>query len=87
MKLYPSIKEALINIGLPIVGETPFLEGQRGEEIRAYLADNQVDNFCIIDDEVFKDYQELENNLIKTDFYQDGLTEEICHKIIKKLNK
>lgn len=87
MKLYPSIKEALINIGLPIVGETPFLEGQRGEEIRAYLADNQVDNFCIIDDEVFKDYQELEDNLIKTSFYQDGLTEEICHKIIKKLNK
>ena len=87
MKLYPSIKEALINIGLPIVGETPFLEGQRGEEIRAYLADNQVDNFCIIDDEVFKDYQELEDNLIKTNFYQDGLTEEICHKIIKKLNK
>ena len=87
MKLYPSIKEALINIGLPIVGETPFVEGQRGEEIRAYLADNQVDNFCIIDDEVFKDYQELEDNLIKTDFYQDGLTEEICHKIIKKLNK
>ena len=87
MKLYPSIKEALINIGLPIVGETPFLAGQRGEEIRAYLADNQVDNFCIIDDEVFKDYQELEDNLIKTNFYQDGLTEEICHKIIKKLNK
>lgn len=87
MKLYPSIKEALINIGLPIVGETPFLDGQRGEEIRAYLADNQVDNFCIIDDEVFKDYQELEDNLIKTNFYQDGLTEEICHKIIKKLNK
>lgn len=87
MKLYPSIKEVLINIGLPIVGETPFVEGQRGEEIRTYLADNQVDNFCIIDDEVFKDYQELEDNLIKTDFYQDGLTEEICHKIIKKLNK
>ena len=87
MKLYPSIKEALINIGLPIVGETPFLEGQRGEEIRAYLADNQVDNFCIIDDEVFKDYQELEDNLIKTNFYQDGLTEENCYKIIKKLNK
>ena len=87
MKLYPSIKEALINIGLPIVGETPFLEGQRGEEIRAYLADNQVDNFCIIDDEVFKDYKELEDNLIKTNYYQDGLTEEICHKIIKKLNK
>ena len=87
MKLYPSIKEVLINIGLPIVGETPFVEGQRGEEIRTYLADNQVHNFCIIDDEVFKDYQELEDNLIKTDFYQDGLTEEICHKIIKKLNK
>lgn len=85
MKLYPYIKERLVSMGLPVVGETPFLEGQRGEEIRAYLADNQVDNFCIIDDEVFKDYQELEDNLIKTNFYQDGLTEEICHKIIKKI--
>ena len=28
MKLYPSIKEVLINIGLPIVGETPFLEAK-----------------------------------------------------------
>ena len=83
----PSIKEALINIGLPIVGETPFLEGQRGEEIRAYLADNQVDNFCIIDDEVFKDYQELEDNLIKTNFYEDGLTKEHANEVVKRLSK
>lgn len=87
MKLYPSIKETLINIGLPIVGETPFLEGQRGEEIRTYLADNQVDNFCIIDDEVFKDYQELEDNLIKTNFYEDGLTKEHANEVVKRLSK
>ena len=87
MKLYPYIKERLVSMGLPVIGETPFLEGQRGEEIRAYLADNQVDNFCIIDDEVFKDYQELEDNLIKTNFYEDGLTKEHANEVVKRLSK
>lgn len=87
MKLYPYIKERLVSMGLPVVGETPFLEGQRGEEIRAYLADNQVDNFCIIDDEVFKDYQELEDNLVITNFYEDGLTIDHAKGVVKKLIK
>lgn len=87
MKLYPYIKERLVSMGLPVVGETPFLEGQRGEEIRAYLADNQVDNFCIIDDEVFKDYNTLEDNLIITNFYEDGLTKEHAKGVVKKLIK
>lgn len=87
MKLYPYIKERLVSMGLPVIGETPFLEGQRGEEIRTYLADNQVDNFCIIDDEVFKDYQELEDNLIKTNFYEDGLTKEHANEVVKRLSK
>ena len=88
MKLYPYIKERLVSMGLPVVGETPFIEGRRGEEIKLYLANNYVSNYCIIDDEVFKDYNTLEDNLIKTNFYQDGLTkdhaEEVVNKLIKK---
>lgn len=87
MKLYPSIKEALINIGLPIVGETPFIEGRRGEEIKLYLANNYVSNYCIIDDEVFKDYNTLEDNLVITDFYEDGLTKEHAKEVVKRLSK
>lgn len=87
MKLYPYIKERLISMGLPVVGETPFIEGRRGEEIKSYLLENRVSNYCIIDDEVFKDYKELEDYLIVTDFYEDGLTIDHAKGVVKKLIK
>ena len=87
MKLYPYIKERLISMGLPVVGETPFIEERRGEEIRSYLLENRVSNYCIIDDEVFKDYKELEDYLVVTDFYEDGLTIEHAKGVVKKLIK
>lgn len=87
MKLYPYIKERLISMGLPVVGETPFIKGRRGEEIRSYLLENRVSNYCIIDDEVFKDYKELEDYLVVTDFYEDGLTIDHAEEVVKKLIK
>ena len=87
MKLYSYIKERLISMGLPVVGETPFIEGRRGEEIRSYLLENRVSNYCIIDDEVFKDYKELEDYLVVTDFYEDGLTIDHAEEVVKKLIK
>ena len=87
MKLYPYIKERLVSMGLPVVGETPFIEGRRGEEIRSYLLENRVSNYCIIDDEVFKDYNTLEDNLIITNFYEDGLTIDHAKGVVKKLIK
>ena len=87
MKLYPYIKERLVSMGLPVVGETPFIEGRRGEEIRSYLLENRVSNYCIIDDEVFKDYNTLEDNLVITNFYEDGLTIDHAKGVVKKLIK
>lgn len=87
MKLYPYIKERLISMGLPVEGETPFIEGRRGEEIKSYLLENRVSNYCIIDDEVFKDYKELEDYLVVTDFYEDGLTIDHAKGVVKKLIK
>lgn len=87
MKLYPYIKERLISMGLPVVGETLFIEGRRGEEIKNYLLENRVSNYCIIDDEVFKDYKELEDYLVVTDFYEDGLTIDHAKGVVKKLIK
>ena len=87
MKLYQYIKERLVSMGLPVVGETPFIEGRRGEEIRSYLLENRVSNYCIIDDEVFKDYNTLEDNLVVTDFYEDGLTKEHAKEVVKRLSK
>ena len=87
MKLYPYIKERLVSMGLPVVGETPFIEGRRGEEIRSYLLENRVSNYCIIDDEVFKDYNTLEDNLVVTNFYEDGLTKGHAKEVVKRLSK
>ena len=87
LSIYPYIKKYLIEVGLPIIGETPYIEGNRGEEIRNYLKNNKVDSFVILDDEIFKDFNELINNLVKTSFYEEGLTIDSCNEIIKRLKK
>ncbi|MGN1312200.1 MAG: HAD domain-containing protein [Bacilli bacterium] len=87
LSIYPYIKKYLIEVGLPIIGETPYIEGNRGEEIRYYLKNNKVDSFVILDDEIFKDFNELINNLVKTSFYGEGLTIDNCNEIIKRLKK
>ena len=90
---YPLIEEKLVSLGLPIVDVTPHIDiYRRGEEIRTYLwkqllQDNEVDNFVILDDDIFLDFDELENYLIKTSFYDDGLTEEIATEVVKVLRR
>lgn len=85
LKEWPLIEEILIEKGLPIIGVTSSF-GSRGEEIRDYLKDNEeIDNYIIIDDDMFLDFYELENNLVKTN-YDDGLTEENVYDAIDMLN-
>ena len=90
---YPLIEEKLVSLGLPIVDVTPHIDGyRRGEEIRTYLwkqiyTDNEVDNFVILDDDIFRDFNELENYLVKTSFYDDGLTTEIASDIVRILRR
>ena len=84
---YPLIEERLVTLGLPIVGITPYINSNRGEEIRKYLEDNKVDDFVILDDEIFRDFNELENYLIKTSFYEDGLTDEISREVVRILRR
>ncbi len=84
---YPLIEEKLTSLGIPIVGTTPNLGGRRGKEIRAYLEENKVDDFVILDDDRFPDYNELENYLVKPSFYEDGLTEEMASDIVRVLRR
>ena len=45
-----------------------------------------MNDYIILDDEIFPDYDEnLLNHLIKTSFYEDGLTEKHAKKLIKGL--
>ena len=84
---YPPVEEKLVYLGLPIIGVTPYIAGNRGEEIREYLRKNKVDEFVILDDEIFRDLNELENYLVKTSFYDDGLTEETAKEIVRVLRR
>ena len=87
LRKYILLEEKLTSLGLPIVGITPFISNNRGEEIRKYLEDNEVDDFVILDDEIFRDFNELENYLVKTSFYEDGLNDEISKEVVRILRK
>ena len=87
MPKWTLIEDYLINKGLPIIGITPYIYGERGEEIRTYLKKHkEIENFIILDDERFKDFNELLNYLVKTDFCDEGLTEEHAEEAINLLN-
>ena len=58
-RYYPLIEERLTSLGIPIVGVTPFISNNRGDEIRKYLEDNKVDDFVILDDDIFSDLMNL----------------------------
>ena len=87
LMVYPLFEEKLTSLGIPIVGTTPFINNNRGEEIRKYLADNRVDDFVILDDDIFRDFNELENYLVKTSFYEDGLNDDITREVVRILKR
>lgn len=85
--VYPLFEEKLTSLGIPIVGVTPFINNNRGDEIRKYLEENRVDDFVILDDDIFRDFNELENYLVKTSFYEDGLNDEISREVVRILRR
>jgi len=87
LMVYSLLEEKLTSLGIPIVGTTPYINGNRGDEIREYLEDNKVADFVILDDDIFKDFNELENYLVKTSFYEDGLNDEISKEVVRILRK
>ncbi len=88
LSTFPYIKNRLIDIGIPIIGITKDNNENRGEGIKNYIKENNIDNYIIIDDEIFKDYDdEILSKLIKTSFYENGLEEKQKIKAIRMLNK
>jgi len=85
-KFWKAIIKNLASIGIHkrIIGITPSLKDTRirGEEIKAWLSNHQVDNFVIIDDD--SDMSDLMNHLAKCNWC-DGITEEVRDKAIKIL--
>ena len=88
LDVYPLIKEELIRLGIPIIGETKDNSYNRGYGIKKYLDEHHISDYIILDDDIFPDYDdELRRHLVKTSFYQDGLDEEKKEEAIKKLKK
>lgn len=88
LKIYPLIEEYLINMGIPIIGITPYIDSKRGLEIKTYLKENLVDNYIIIDDDIFPDFdEELLSHLIHTSFFDEGITDDNVYEAVYRLKK
>ena len=86
--VYPLVKENLIRKGLPIIGETKDYNANRGEGIKNYIKDNDIEEYIIIDDDIFSDYdEELLLHLVKTSYINGGLIEKHTDYAIKLLKK
>lgn len=73
------------NLPGEIIGITPDLVEKRGKEIAAWLSENPVDNYVIVDDDT--DMLDVQmDNFVKTD-PMFGLTVDDCNKIIKILGR
>ena len=87
------LKELLSNYGI-YAAVTPFIQNERGLEIKQWLSDNQdVEDFVILDDEIFNSYdEELMKKLIKIsngNGYNigEGLLPKDVDEIIKRLGR
>lgn len=74
---FPLIEDYFLSLGFPVIGKIDFCGAERGLGIKKYLANHDVHDYVIIDDEIFASYDdELKYHLIHTDFYNGGLQEE-----------
>lgn len=73
-------------IDVEIIGITPVLGIDRGEEIEIYLQENNVDNFVIIDDNVRDIIPYFPHSTIAIEKSYIGLTEENIKQIKKQFN-
>jgi len=88
LRIYPYIAIKLNDLGIPIIDCTIDNGNDRGTGIKQYLFEHQVDNYVILDDDIFDDYDdELMRKLVKTSFYNDGLQEKHKVELIKRLKK
>ena len=73
-------------IDVEIIGTTPILGIERGEEIEIYLKENNIDDFVIIDDNVRDIINYFPHSLIAIEKSYIGLTEENIKEIKKHFN-
>jgi len=88
LRIYPLVEEYLINLGIPIIDTTPYIDSKRGLEIKTYLEEHIVSNYIILDDDIFPDFdEELLSHLIHTSFFCGGITDEHVYEGVYRLKK
>lgn len=87
------LKELLLKYNI-YVGLTSFIQNERGLEIKKYLSEHQdVEDFVIVDDEIFDSYdEELMKKLVKISNgngrnFGEGLLPKDVDEIIKRLGR
>ena len=80
---YKEYVQPLSEIGIDIYDITPFCNRDRTLEIQKYLADNEVKEFVIVDDELVS--ESLQDHQVFCDLYR-GLQPEHIEPIINILN-
>lgn len=87
------LKELLAKYEI-ITDSTPFMNNERGKEIKQWLAEHKnVEDFVILDDEIFPSYdEELMKKLIKMSDENgrglgEGLQEKDVNQIIERLGR
>ena len=87
------LKNLLLKYGI-YADATPFIDNNRGIEIKSYLSNNpNVDRYVILDDEIFDSYdEELIKHLIKISDkngqgFGEGLLQKDVDRIIERLGR
>lgn len=88
------LKKLLEKYGIYLVGATPLIQCERGLEIKQWILDNQnVEDFIILDDEIYPSYDEkLLKKLVKISNGNgrglgEGLLISDIEEIIKRLGR
>ena len=58
LSIYDELEKELIKTGLPIIDKTIDMKNRRGTEIKNYLDSHELENYVIIDDTYYDDYED-----------------------------
>lgn len=90
----PLLKQLLLQNGVILADSTPFIENERGIEIKSWILEHQnTKDFVILDDEIFESYDEfLRKKLIKIstgngETIKTGLQKPDVEEIIQRLGR
>ncbi len=87
------LKKLLLEHGI-LVDSTPYMENERGKEIKGWLEEHKdTEDFVILDDEIFDSYdEELMKKLVKVSNgngrgFGEGLQQKDVEEIIQRLGR